>query len=264
MPEERMKDLALFSMVCSEVNDTSRKGSTVNDTVKSILKMEDSRLENQLKISGSAYLLGFTAIVCNGDVTSMVRTMHAALTWWEEWFLAYELIWGRSWVNQCDLAKEYHINPTKKNEIVDNKLEKILTCRNSFPRYCSHEEDVSLQTDKWVGVIDKAERIIEHDTTNVRMMFKPSLSSSQKITYSKYYGGPSAKGDVELQICGWMNANHMQRGVGINQSFNQCLEKRERDSLEMRLYDQLHVHRFDQEMNEQYERPRWLDFYEKD
>lgn len=143
----------------------------------------------------------------------MVGTMHAALTWWEEWFLAYEQIWGRSWVNQCDLAKEYHVNPTKKNEIVDDKLRKILICRNSYPRYCSHEEDVSLQADKWIGVIDDSERIIEHDTTNVRMTFKPSLASSQKITYNRYFGGPSAKGDVELQICGWMNTNHLFVGA---------------------------------------------------
>lgn len=238
VPDDQLKQLTLFAMVSShllEQQQKKRKG-TLNATVQSMLSIEDESLGRKLKISGSVapaknrrnhdvvrsfgmsdaeiksktgfedkkLLLAFLGIVCNGDMKSLIDTVYKGTNFFEEWFLAMEMIWGRTRLNQKDLAKDYRLNAERKNDIVDDKLRKILDCRASWPAYLTQEEDVALRPRKWDGVLGKDERVIMHDTTNIPLRFKPTQSELQKITHSIYYGGNNAKADCAVQPCGFV------------------------------------------------------------
>ena len=53
---------------------------------------------------------------------------------------------------------------------------------------------------------------IFHDNTNINIC-TPSDSLSQRITFSKYYGGNVAKGGVFIQLCGWMGTIELYPGA---------------------------------------------------
>ena len=86
--------------------------------------------------------------------------------------------------------------------VFDSKLRMILRAKESWPTYCSYEEDKCLMKDKWRFRYQK-ERIIQWDNTNVRMK-KLGNADMQRTTYSSYYSANCAKGGVMLQLCGWM------------------------------------------------------------
>ena len=86
--------------------------------------------------------------------------------------------------------------------VFDSKLRMVLRAKESWPTYCSYEEDKSLMSEKWRERY-KNERIVQWDNTNVRMC-KKGNADMQRTTYSQYYSSNCAKGGVMLQLCGWM------------------------------------------------------------
>jgi DDE superfamily endonuclease len=92
-----------------------------------------------------------------------------------------------------------------------NKLSYHIQSVNRWPLFLSFEEDTRLRDDRWNEYYGNESRIIMWDNTNVPM-FQPSLANSQRITYSKYYGGNVAKGAVFLQPSGWMGGNELWVG----------------------------------------------------
>lgn len=250
VPDDSLKELTMFAMTaCDTIEVLKSKGEKdmqrLGQKVMDLLDIDDEGIADKLKFSSAAKiidgkagrktirslnmdndeikmrtgfsnkkeLLGYIAIVCNGSLLEMIKTKSSSLSWWEEWFLYEEFLWGRSWVNQTGLVKEYHLNSARKNDIIDAKLMIVLSCRASWPMYCTHDEDVSLRTDKWDGIIGTNERVIEHDATGFALQFKPSLAGSQKITFSRYFNGNSAKVDNAIQLCGWMRGSHMFVGA---------------------------------------------------
>lgn len=155
MPDDERKSLTLFSMVAMHIIEDAKmkKKSVLNDTIQSLLDLDDEQTSKKLKISSSQaplrkrvrsgevrrfdmtdaeiksrtgfdtkkLLLAFIGIVCNGCVKTMIQTVYNTLSFYEEWFLVSEFIWGRSWVNQVSLAQEYQLNAERKNNIVDAK-----------------------------------------------------------------------------------------------------------------------------------------------
>ena len=72
----------------------------------------------------------------------------------------------------------------------------MLSCRDSWPRYVSYEEDSILRNDEWNQKYD-GKRVIMWDDTNINFQFKPSGADEQRITYSHYYGGNVGKGGLK-------------------------------------------------------------------
>lgn len=70
-----------------------------------------------------------------------------------------------------------------------------------------------MRQSKWDGVLGTDERIVQHDSTNINMAFKPTLASIQKLTYNQYYSGNCAKVDVVLQPGGFVRVNHLWVGA---------------------------------------------------
>ena len=80
-------------------------------------------------------------IVCNGDFRVMERRQ-SALTWFEEWMLFFEMLWGKTHIRVEDLVGRYRVD---FYWIVDHKLDLVLKCRRSWPVYAYFEEDELLR-----------------------------------------------------------------------------------------------------------------------
>lgn len=165
-------------------------------------------------------LLAFVAIVCNGEVTSMVEKKTKHLTWFEEWFFYFENIWMRTFHRVEDICERYTIGTLTRDFIINEKLSRVLDCRSSWKIYCTHDEDVALRGSKWDGILDPSERIIMHDTTSLSMAYKPSGSGRQRITFNTYYGNKNvAKGNISLQPGGWVVTDHLWVGATTDDQY---------------------------------------------
>ena len=49
-------------------------------------------------------MLAYIVVICNGDSEKMFSSK-SRLTWFEEWFLYFEALWGRTWTRWEDLMK---------------------------------------------------------------------------------------------------------------------------------------------------------------
>lgn len=224
-----------LSSTAEKIDKTLKKPA---GTIRNYEEMSDQEIKKRTGFESLKLMIAFIGIVCNGNTLTMIRTRFGRLTWFEEWMLYFEFVWGRSWLNQVNLADDYGLSNDRKNIVVDSKLQLILRCRASWPRFCSHEEDVSMRSDKWDGVIGENERIIQHDTTSLRLTFKPTLASTQRITYNHYYKGNVAKGNIFLQLNGWIGTDHLWVGaisdsqyMTSNNIFEQQREFQEHDTI---------------------------------
>lgn len=147
-------------------------------------------------------LLAFLAIICNGDIEKVCETA-SCLTWFEEWMMYAEYIWGKTGTRWEDIAHNYRVCETTARKVVGHKKALILKCRSQWPMFVSQEEDEALRNDHW-NCTYKGRRVVFWDNTNVDMRYKPTDASLNRRTFSSYYGGNVAKGGVFLQLCGWL------------------------------------------------------------
>ena len=157
-------------------------------------------------------MLKYIMIVCNGDFDTLTTTA-TNLTWYEEWFLFFEMMWGKSHTRVEDLVDLFRL---EKNDtfyhIIKHKLDLVLACRTSWPTYATFEEDKLLQKEKWEEKYGES-RIVMWDDTNIPFTYQPSTSRNQKITYSSYYAMNCSKGGVFLQLCGWIGVEELWVGA---------------------------------------------------
>ena len=173
-------------------------------------------------------MMRFIIIACNGDTTLMEETVTNELTWFEEWFLFFEVEWLRThtrWEDTAKIFKKSNIRELRK--AFDTKNLIVLACRASWPTYLSFEEDKALRDEKW-NIKYGEKRIIMWDDTNVPFTFKPSRADNQRLTYSSYYGMNCAKGGVFMQLSGWMGVEELWVGATSDshyQKHNKIFEK---------------------------------------
>jgi hypothetical protein len=55
-------------------------------------------------------MLSFVLIVNNGIMRLVIECETAALTWFEEWFLYFEYMWGRTLSREVDAAVKYKVS----------------------------------------------------------------------------------------------------------------------------------------------------------
>jgi hypothetical protein len=130
------------------------------------------------------------------------------LTWLEEWYLYFEIIYGKTLARWVRILRETY----------DRKLNKVLhVSRKILPRYVTMEEDESYSKqddEKWEKYEGK--RIIMFDNANV-IIITPNNAEAQRVTYSLYYAGNCGKGAVYIQPCGWMGSHELWSG-GVSDS----------------------------------------------
>jgi len=175
---------------------------TVSPPVVEPDSVADKEVKERTGFESLLLLLCFVAIVCDGDVDSMTMTT-SSLTWFEEWFFFFEMVWGRSLSRWVDAERVYKINQRILRDVFARKLAMVLSTVAAWPRYIYHDEDVKLRSSKWRERY-KNKRIIMWDNTNVDFLGKPTDADLQRLTYSLYYGCNVAKGGIFLQLCGWL------------------------------------------------------------
>ena len=88
----------------------------------------------------------------------------------------------------------------------------VKSCRLSWPRYATYDEDFALMKEKWRIKYDGM-RIVMWDDTNVNLAYQPGGADEQRLTYNMYYSANCAKVRVFLQPCGWMGVEHLWCGA---------------------------------------------------
>ena len=159
-------------------------------------------------------MLGYIAVVCQGKIETIIKT-RSTLTWFEEWYVYFEIIYGKSIPRWVDAAEKYGTNDRTLREIYDEKLKRVLATRIEWTLFASFDEDKTYRKEgKWEAYKDK--RVILYDNTNIKL-HQPSDAENQRNTYSMYYGGNVGKGAVYIQPCGWMGCHEIWQG-GVSDS----------------------------------------------
>jgi hypothetical protein len=179
---------------------------------KVVIKIEDLtdfRVHMQTGFPSLLALLSFIAIVCDGDIDTVTKS-ETELTWLEEWYLYFEVLYGKTIGRWVDAADKYKSSDRTLRTIYDRKLKHVLDARNIWPRYVTMKEDETYcKPDKWEAYEGK--RVIMFDNTNI-IVRQPSNADAQRITYSLYYAGNVGKGAVFIQPCGWMGSHEIWSG----------------------------------------------------
>ena len=174
--------------------------------------MSPKEIKRRTGFDDEKVLLSYIAIICNGDADTMFAS-RSQLTWFEEWLLYFEILWGRTWTRWEDLCSMYKISRKQDfYSIFDEKCSIALRARSSWPRYASFEEDEMLRKEKWNAKYE-GKRVVMWDDTNIPFSFKPGTALNQRTTYSSYYGMNCAKGGVSLQLCGWIGVEELWCGA---------------------------------------------------
>ena len=187
-------------------------------------------------------MMKYIMIVCNANFDTMMSTQ-SNLTWFEEWMLFFEMMWGKTHTRVEDLVDMYRVESFKHYyAIIEHKLDLVLCCRQSWPTYASFEEDKLLRKEKWNEKYGET-RPVMWDDTNIPFSYQPTNSHNQKITYSSYYAMNCAKGGVFLQLCGWMGVEELWVGATSDSFYMERTNilKRQKEFAESDLVDGKYV-----------------------
>eukprot|EP00957_Ditylum_brightwellii_P040382 3056217-Ditylum_brightwellii.AAC.1 len=69
-----------------------------------------------------------------------------------------------------------------------------------------------MRKEKWNAKYDE-NCVVMWDDVNVSFAYKPSLADEQRLTFSFYYTENCAKGDVFLQLSGWLGVEELWVGT---------------------------------------------------
>jgi hypothetical protein len=184
------------------------------------LGMAAKEVKRRTGFGDMGMLLGFAAIVSNGDINALTDRA-TCLTWLEEWMMYFQFKLGKTAPRLEDIAAAFNCSESIAKAVLRAKRNKVLVAREAWPTFLSLEEDKALRSDKWEeNYGDK--RIIMHDNTSV-----PATGSSNadvnRLMYSQYYGGPVAKAGVWIQLPGWLGTIPLWTGaVSDSQYLEEC------------------------------------------
>ena len=161
---------------------------------------KDSEVQRRTGFKTLSQMIACVIVLCNGDF-DRIRKRKTPLTWLEEWFIFLEWIYHQSLRRQWDFESTWGLDHHYLNDVKDCKAALTKAALLSWPRFPKYEEDVALRDPvKWVNY--KGCRVIMHDTSDIKT---PQYTdpSSQRATWSEYYGQNCAKGGIFLFPCGW-------------------------------------------------------------
>jgi hypothetical protein len=157
-------------------------------------------------------LISCVAVAVNGDVEKFNNTATRTLTWLEELMLYFEWLWGQEGRMRSGFAQRYEVGRTTVSTVIDECGKRVASARNIWPRSVSLEEDREFMALRWREVYgDRDNHYQFWDDINVDI-HSPSDHNINRVTYSSYHGGNVAKGDVGLQLCGWITAWELYAG----------------------------------------------------
>ena len=180
-------------------------------TTVRISELTDRVVQQSTGFQTLSIMMAFIIIVNKGEIEMMKETTTNVLTWFEEWFAFFEIIYGKSLRRWVDVAEKYKVSDRTMRRVFDAKLDLVLASRQEWPRYATYNEDKIYRTKgKWDAYENK--RVVMYDNTNINIR-KPSDAENQRNTYSLYYGTNVGKGGVFVQPCGWMGSHEIWAGA---------------------------------------------------
>lgn len=120
----------------------------VNDPPKVNLCIQDRDVQRRTGFPTLEHLLSYIFIVCNGEV-DVITERRTVLTWFEEWFMHFEVKWGRTISRKMDFSETYGPGEKYCNRAIALKYNFERRARNSWPTYASYTEDMQLRGEKW-------------------------------------------------------------------------------------------------------------------
>jgi len=159
--------------------------------------MSDNAVKLHTGFPSLFILLAFVVILCDGSIATMTEKV-TNLTWFEEWIVYFEWVWGRETLNLESIANKYGASRRTIVCILDKKLTMGVAVMQRWPRFASFEEDFPLRSQRWKDKYGQR-RVIFWDDTNVNAS-DPSDADMNRAWFSFYYGSCVAKGAVFLQL----------------------------------------------------------------
>ena len=101
---------------------------------------DDDEVKRRTGFQSLDHMLAYIIIIRNGNHDKMIEKK-TRLTWLEEWFFFFEYLWGRTIIRWWDSEKVMKIDRKRTRDIFLTKLQMVKSCRLSWPRYASYDED---------------------------------------------------------------------------------------------------------------------------
>jgi len=111
---------------CNTLSDENKNKK--NDNVRDIT-MDDKEIFRRTGFKSREELLAMIVIICNGDVNKIRDNTTRTLTWFEEWMLIFEALWGRLFQRWEDLAADYRLTNHNESQVFDSKLKLLMSAR---------------------------------------------------------------------------------------------------------------------------------------
>lgn len=191
------------------------ENKNTSQTIYRIDRISDREIKECTGFPSLATMVAYIVVLNNGNMETLIETT-TEMTWFEEWMLFFERVWGKSCTRWADCRRKYHISDRCCCRVYDVKRKISMQIRRSWPRFATQREDVTLRRKQWSETYGENRRLIMWDNTNVRMP-KPSQAEAQRLTFSSYYGANVGKGSVFIQPCGWMGTGEIWTG-GVSDS----------------------------------------------
>ena len=88
-------------------------------------QLTDGEVKRRTNWENETSMIQYIMVICNGDFYKMEQKV-STLTWFEEWFLFFEVIWGRTLLRWEDVKGVYQLgNKDIAIKILDSKLKKV-------------------------------------------------------------------------------------------------------------------------------------------
>ena len=80
-----------------------------NVNVRGIM-MDENEISRRIGFKSREDLLAMIVIICNGDANKISDNTTKSLTWFEEWMLFFETLWGHAYQRWEDVADDYGLS----------------------------------------------------------------------------------------------------------------------------------------------------------
>lgn len=199
--------------------DVDERKNTVDSDPSVYLGMPDNEVKRRTGFPSEIALLSYIFVVCNGNI-DIIKKRATSLTWYEEWFLHFEYIWGKSLTRLVDLEAGYGIHQYYIEKIISTKYDIEFCALLSWPLFALYEEDVKMrsQKDKWKNKY-RGMRPVMWDMTNLTA-YEFTDANLQRLTYNQYYGENCLKGGIFTQTCGWQGTYDLWMGAVSDSDYN--------------------------------------------
>jgi hypothetical protein len=157
-------------------------------------------------------MICYVIFINRGEINQILdKKVTRTMTWFEEWLMVSERLWGRSLARWRDATLKYGVSQRQLADIFNAKIKLMKDMRSVWGLFTTYLEDKDLRMSKWEAEFALSQ-LVMWDNTNIPVCFMPTDAEAQRNMYSLYYGGNVGKGGVYIQPCGWMGTYELWMG----------------------------------------------------